>query len=209
MSFEIILILAAALDRILVLPPEQPMYLLRNDVTKRHRGLDAFFDMKSASFKRRVKFMTMEEFVMKEGLRDRGGEPLGQFPADASDFDNLVNAAKECNKHRPRMKWKEGDLPSCDIVHEYLSKHGTTPQITASHHQCLIFDKGMFDSGTPDNEQGASEFCSSGNRKLVYVTKECKSLMVLIFLSLRSNTPHNNNTSHSSPRAAAIVHTSG
>lgn len=180
MSFEIILILAAALDRILVLPPEQPMYLLRNDASKRHRGLDAFFDMESESFKRRVKFMTMEEFVMKEGLmRDRGEEHQGQFPVDASDFDNLVNAAKGCNKHRPRMKWKEGDLLSCDIVHEYLSKHGTTPQITASHHQCLIFDKGMFDSGTPNNEQGASEFCSSGNRKMVYVTKEFQEPQLL------------------------------
>ena len=179
MSFEIILILAAALDRILVLPPEQPMYLLRNDAAKRHRGLDAFFDINSASFQKRVKVITMEGFVMKEGLRDREGQPQGQFPADVIDFDHLVTAAKECNKGRPNIKWKEGDLASCDIVHDYLSKHGTTPEITASHHQCLIFDKGMFNTGKPDDEEGASEFCSSGNRKMVWVTKEFQEPQLL------------------------------
>ena len=187
MSFEIILILAAALDRILVLPPEQPMYLLRNDAAKRHRGLDAFFDMKSASFRRRVKHMTMEEFVMKEG------KPQGQFPADVADFDHLIGAAKECNKHRPRMKWKEGDLASCDIVHEYLSNHGTTPAITASHHQCLVFDKGMFDNGTPDDEHGASEFCSSGNRKMVWVTKEFQEPQLLY---IQAGTPNTRMLAH-------------
>ncbi|KAK1748218.1 GDP-fucose protein O-fucosyltransferase family protein [Skeletonema marinoi] len=172
MSFEIILIIAAALDRILVLPPEQPMYLLRNDAAKRHRGLDAFFDIESPSFQKRVRVITMEQFVMKEGLVDIEGQPQGQFPADVEEFDHLATAAKECNKGMPKKKWKEGDLTSCDIVHAYLSKHGTTPEISASHHQCLVFDKGMFDTGKPDDEEGASEFCSSGKRKMVFLTKE-------------------------------------
>jgi hypothetical protein len=174
MSFENIFILAAALDRVLVLPPEQPMYLLRNDVARRHRGLDAFFDIKSASFHRRVTVITMEEFIRKEGNHQV------QFPADVKHFDHLVIAAKECSKNRPRMKWKDDELASCDIIHEYLSKHGSTPEISASHRQCLIFDKGMFDNGSPDDEQGASKFCSSGgNRKMVYVTKEFQEPQLL------------------------------
>ncbi len=163
MSLEIILIIAAALDRTLVLPPEQPMYLLRRDTAKKHRGLDAFFDMESPSFQKRVKVISMEEFVLREG----SGQHQSQFPAEKEEFDHLVKAAKECNKGAG-----SNTLTSCDIVHAYLSKHGTTPEITASHHQCLIFDKGMFDTGKPDDEKGASEFCSSGNRKMVYVTKE-------------------------------------
>jgi hypothetical protein len=183
MSFEIILIIAAALDRILVLPPEQPMYLLRNDAAKRHRGLDAFFDIKSDSFQKRVKVLTMEEFIMKEGLRDQG-----QFPVDATDFDHLITAAKECKKGRPRINWKDGDLASCDIVHAYLSNHGTTPEITATHHQCLIFDKGMFDAGRPNDEKGASEFCSSGSREMIYVTKEFQEPQLLYIQAGRPNT---------------------
>ncbi|KAL7499728.1 hypothetical protein ACHAWT_007372 [Skeletonema menzelii] len=171
MSFEIILIIAAALNRILVLPPEQPMYLLRNDAAKKHRGLDAFFDIDTPSFQKRVKVISMEEFVMRESLRDREGQPQGQFPADTEDFNHLVNAAKECRKGVQTRKGG-GGLESCDIIHAHLSKHGTTPEISATHHQCLVFDKGMFESGKPDDEKGASEFCSSGNRKTVYVTKE-------------------------------------
>ena len=163
MSVEIIFIIAAALDRILVLPPEQPMYLLRNDAAKKHRGLDAFFDIDSPSFQKRVKVMTMEEFVKKEGLID------GQFPAEEKGFDQLVRAAKECHKSQKRLN---NQLEACEVVHQYLSKHGTTPQISAAHHQCLVFDNGMFQNGKPDDEKGAKQFCNSGNRTMVYVTKE-------------------------------------
>ena len=166
MSFEIIFIIAAALDRILVLPPEQPMYLLRNDGAKKHRGLQHFLEMGGDYYKQRVKFMTMEEFVRKEG------HPGGQFPTSAQEFDGVLKAAQVCQPGRPVMKWKnEGGDPPCDVIHDYLVKHSVTPNITAAHHECLVFDKGMYDSGVPDDPKSAEEFCASGKRVLKYVTK--------------------------------------
>ena len=40
------------------------MYLLRNDGRKKHRGLDGFFDMDGNDYKKRVKYMSMEQFLL-------------------------------------------------------------------------------------------------------------------------------------------------
>jgi hypothetical protein len=179
MSFEIIFVIAAALGRILVLPPEQPMYLLRADVSKRHRGLDGFFDMD----KKRVNYITMEEFIRREG------HPGGQFPVPTEKMDEVHNASKVCAKGRPRLKWDSGGLHSCDVMHDYLVKYATTPNITA-HHQCLVFDKGMFERGVPDDPESAKEFCLSSKssdpkekrhftRHMVYATKQMQEPALL------------------------------
>ncbi|KAL7535423.1 hypothetical protein ACHAXR_009712 [Thalassiosira sp. AJA248-18] len=171
MSFEIIFIIAAALGRILVLPPEQPMYLLRNDGAKKHRGLDGFFYMSGDYYKERVRFITMEQFIRREG------NPGGQFPVPVEKMDDLLRASRICAPGRHGTKIS-GD-PSCDVVHEYLEQHATTPNITATHHQCLVFDKGMFDRGVPDDSESANEFCSSGKRQLVYATKQMQEPSLL------------------------------
>ena len=164
MSFEIIFIIAAALDRILVLPPEQPMYLLRNDDLKKHRGLDGFFDMDGDDYKGRVKYMTMEQFLLREG------GPDGQFPIPPVKMEGLLAASKVCDR-------------KCELIHDYLVSHSTTANITATHHECLVFDKGMYETGVPDDPASAHEFCDtgkySGKRKLVYVTKQFQQPQLL------------------------------
>lgn len=156
MSFEIIFIIAAATGRILVLPPEQGMYLLRNDGSKKQRGLDGFFEMGSY-FKKRVQYITMEQFILKEG------RPSGQFPVPAENMQRIIASAKAC---------KPGDVNNCNIIHDHLEQHAVTANITATHHECLVFDKGMYERGIPDNAQSAIDFCSSGKRSLVYMTKQ-------------------------------------
>jgi len=173
MSFEIILIIAAALGRILVLPPEQPMYLLRNDGAKKHRGLNGFFDMEGDYFKKRVRYLTMEQFIKIEG------HPGGQFPVPVEKTEHLIHAARVCNPNRHGLGWKSENEPSCDEIHDYLARYATQPNITATHHQCLVFDKGMFDKGVPDDPESAAKFCSSGKRKLVYVTKQMQEPSLL------------------------------
>lgn len=165
MSFEIICIICAALDRILVLPPEQPMYLLRNDETKRHRGLDGFFDMEGNDYTKRVKYVTMEQFINKEGHAG------GLFPVPAETREHVLSAAKVCSRGNTISSWDEVGDPPCEFIHDYLESHAVTPNITAAHHQCLVFDKGMYETGVPDNPESAIEFCGSGNRQIVYVTK--------------------------------------
>ena len=173
MSFEIILVISAALDRILVLPPEQPMYLLKNDGAKKHRGLHHFFEMEGDYYKKRVKYMSMEEFVLKEG------RPGGQYPIPAEKMDDVLHASRVCAPGRHVSGWKSVDNPACEVIHDYLVQHAITPNITATHHECLVFDKGMYEKGVPEDPESAMKFCSSGKRKLVYVTKKLQEPSLL------------------------------
>jgi hypothetical protein len=164
MSMEIVFVLAKVTGRTLILPPDQPMYLLRNDASNRRRGLAGFFDMGGDSFKKRVKFVTMEEFLRKEAT------PRGQFPLPPNEYDELLKLAMEgCDKREV----------SCGKIHDYLVKVGVTPNITATHHQCLVIDDGMYQTGVPDNPDSAKVFCSSGNREMVYLTKELNQPQLL------------------------------
>lgn len=159
MSMEIVFIIAAITGRTLILPPDQPMYLLGNDHTSenKRRGLDDFLDMRGPSFKQRVKVITMEEFMKIEAVSE------GQFVLEDSEYAELIDlAGRGCKK-------SEG---SCGKIHNYLVKYGVTPNITATHHQCLVIDDGMYVNGKPDFPERAQEFCSSGNREIVYLTKE-------------------------------------
>ena len=162
MSFEILLVLAKALDRTLVLPPDQPMYLLRNDASKKGRGLDDFFNMQGESFNLRVDILTFEEFLRLEGV------PGGQFPVPVEEMDGLLGVAKGCHEGSGSIP---GFAAPCRKMHDYLVQHAVTPNIT-SNHQCLVFDEGMYYNGVPEDDESASKFCNSGNRRKVYVTKE-------------------------------------
>ena len=173
MSFEIIFLISAALGRILVLPPEQPMYLLRNDGRKKHRGLDGFFDMDGNDYKKRVKYMSMEQFLLLEA------RPDGQFPAPPEKMDSLISASRVCAPDRKVLKWHGDGNPPCELIHDYLVSYAITPNITATHHQCLVFDKGMYETGIPDDPESAKDFCASGKRQLVYVTKQMQEPQLL------------------------------
>eukprot|EP00956_Cyclotella_meneghiniana_P004207 scaffold5177_cov73-Cyclotella_meneghiniana.AAC.2 len=159
MSMEIVFIIAAITGRTLILPPDQPMYLLGNDRTSenKRRGLDDFFDMRGPSFKKRVDVITMEDFMKKEAVSG------GQFVLEDSEYAELIDlAGRGCKKSEK----------SCGKIHNYLVKYGVTPNITATHHQCLVIDDGMYVRGVPDFPERAQEFCSSGNREIVYLTKD-------------------------------------
>jgi hypothetical protein len=165
MSMEIVFILAAITGRILILPPDQPMYLLRNDSSNKRRGLAGFFDMEGKSFKKRVNVITMEKFIEREGM------PGGQFMTTPTEYEELATLSREgCDKK----------AISCGKIHEYLVKHGISPNITATHHQCLVVDDGYYHNNRkPDNATSAKEFCSSGNRKMVYLTPELNEPQLL------------------------------
>lgn len=107
------------------------------------------------------------------------GRPGGQYPIPAEKFDHLIRASRVCAPNRHGKQWKSKDEPSCDEIHNYLAQYATQPNITATHHQCLVFDKGMYDEGVPVNDQSAIKFCDSGHRKLVYVTKEMQKPSML------------------------------
>ena len=160
------------------------MYLLRNDGAKKHRGLDGFFDMDGDDYRKRVKVMSMEQFLLLEG------RPYGQFPIPPENKERLLKASKVCVHTK-----NGGKIESCELIHEYLASHAVTPNITATHHECLIFDKGMYEKGIPDDPEGANLFCQGENqfgpvfedkkmkmktRRLVYVTKQMQKPSLLV-----------------------------
>lgn len=67
MQMETVLVFAAATGRTLVLPPDQPMYLL--DKGKGHQKAHSFADFFPFELiKQRVPVITMQEFMAKEGV---------------------------------------------------------------------------------------------------------------------------------------------
>lgn len=121
--------------------------------------------MEGDGYKKRVKFITMEEFVQREG------GPDGQFPLPTENLSDIVAASKVCVNG--------GHNANCKVIEEYLTHHATVPNITATHHECLVFDKGMYEKGVPDDPESAKEFCASGNRKMVYVTPQMQEPQLL------------------------------
>lgn len=67
---EIVIILAYTTGRTLVLPPDCPLYLL-NSGTKDENllGFEDFFPINE--IKKKVKMITMEEYLTKQGLRGK------------------------------------------------------------------------------------------------------------------------------------------
>ena len=62
MEFEIMVLLAAATGRTLVLPPDNPLYLLSLEKKNKHRGLQNFFH----DFSDVVETISTEDFFQKE-----------------------------------------------------------------------------------------------------------------------------------------------
>ena len=116
MSMEIVFILAKVTGRTLILPPDQPMYLL----SKVRRGLASFFDMENGSFNKRIDVISMEEFLRREAMAG------GQFMLPPNEYEELINLASGGCDKAPT---------SCGKIHDYLVKFGITPNITATHHE--------------------------------------------------------------------------
>ena len=96
MAMETVLVLAHAMGRTLVLPPEQKMYLLNQGGAehKKHFSFSDFFHLESIAAEHDgFKVITMEEFLRREGMKDRlidkkSGKPLAP-PNDQVDWNSL------------------------------------------------------------------------------------------------------------------------
>ena len=173
MSMEILFVMAAATGRTLVLPPKIPLYLLGHG-KEGARSFGDFFPLHNPELLKKVKIITMKEFVERESHKWDG--------LTAEDRERLARVADMC-LHK---NIEDEDL-SCEFLHVQLRKHGFQPQIKPTEN-CYIFDEDVLKkSATTDTASAVAtglsdeshldvdRFCGS-NRKPVFYDKALQSV---------------------------------
>lgn len=156
------IVLAAATGRTLVMPPDNPMYLLHKDKTNPHRGLKQFFTV----FDDVVDTISMGDFFDKEIL-EKKSYPL---PTDEANRTILTKSAQNC-------LWIRSSDNSCLILHDYLAQVADFVPDWHGEHHCLIMDDEIWrkdGSGSGDEtetqQRQIRQFCAT--RTPVYYNKE-------------------------------------
>ena len=163
MAFEIQAVLAAATGRTLILPPDNPLYLLYKDKGSKHKGIQKFFQ----PFDDVVETITTEEFFQREVL-EKKSYPL---PSDEKNRTKLLASLQKCN-------WMAKAQNSCFYLYEYLSTVADfVPDWHGEHHCLIMDDEHWFRDDIRDNvidaaqRQRVQKFCSK-QRKPVYYNKQ-------------------------------------
>lgn len=106
MQMELVLVLAFATGRTLVLPPDQPMYLLNaGQKHQKAHGFDDFFPFQY--IRKRMKVISMEDFLRQEAVTGRLRRHLGD--GRHSDVYNVDKSSEEPKlKPKPKPKPKPG-----------------------------------------------------------------------------------------------------
>lgn len=152
MSMEIIFVFAAATGRTLVLPPKAPFYLLGTGA-EHAKSFGNFFPLSHPEFAKRLRVITMEEF-----LQEKGKDLVGLTD---EQLESLKPASQMCLH-------KTGSEINCALINEHLRKAGFQPQMDAQK-QCLIFDLDYFKTGNPVSKElreKVTRFC--GERSSIF-----------------------------------------
>ena len=173
MEFEIMVVLAAATGRTLVMPPDYPIYLLHKDKQNPNRGLKKFFSV----FDDVVDTISMGDFFDKEIL-EKKSYPL---PSDEANRTILTKSTQIC-------AWIRRSDNSCLILHDYLAQVADFVPDWHGEHHCLIMDdenwrKDGNGSGdeTETQQQQIRKFCAT--RTPVYYNKEMHDAPLIHFRS--------------------------
>lgn len=166
MSMEIIFLFAAATNRTLVLPPKEPLYLLHHDTADKYRGFADFFPIHTAEFQRRVKVISMKEFLEREGTT--------RLPIPEENRTAVMGAADHCDK-------RAASTAACAPIWDYLAATGVNPQVDALN-TCLVFDEAMYNGQEPTNsvQSHVNEVCGE-KRRVMYWDKTKNEPLLLHF----------------------------
>ena len=182
MSMEIIFVFAAATGRTLVLPPDQPLYLLKADSKKKQRGFGDFFALDDLNLSATVEVITTEEFLRRESGKD------GMFYVEDKDVMEKVHKVKEHCERRAKSSI------SCEFLWEYYRSldNALVAPISADSH-CIVFDDDEDGDGSVGKGVGGGtkedliqEFCSYRSR--FYYTGKYRDVDLLHFATQHRET---------------------
>lgn len=168
MSLESIFVYAAATGRTVVLPPDQPLYLLKADKKKKQRGFGDFYNFKHPQLNKVVKIITTEEFLKREGGKN------GQFPIPDELKDNVLKVQNHCERRA-----KSGI--TCNFLWSYYEQlqNSVIPKI-ASGPNCVIFGpETVEEMHKSQYAENMKEFC--GSRKPVFYDNNLQQTDLLFF----------------------------
>ena len=150
MSLEIIMVIAAATGRTVVLPPDSPLYLLTLDKNKKQRGFADFFPIHTEKFYRRVPVISTAEFLRREG------GPDGVIPIPDEKREAILKVQSECVR-------RSKDALYCGPLFGLLRDLGVVPELSQGN--CLVFDEEVFRGGEMaiKSQKHVQEFCNQRN----------------------------------------------
>lgn len=166
MSMEIIFVIAAVTNRTLVLPPKEPLYRLAADKDHKQRGFADFFPLETPEFAKRIKTISTEEFIKREGQSD------GRVPIPSSMRENVTNSAKVCENRKKSKNF-------CGHVTTFLDNAGYVPDIDS--YSCVIFDKELYTGNPQQNETITSILSFCGRRERFIWTSEVNDHTLIHF----------------------------
>jgi len=178
MEFEIMVVLASATNRTLILPPDNPLYLLYRDKSNKHRGIQKFFQ----GFDDIVTIISTEDFVQKEMIRNKNY----RLPLDETNRTRVLGSLKQCI-------WMKKSDKSCLTLFEYLSKVADyVPKWHGEHHCLIMDDENWYRGNHQNNENGKDvnhderiarihKFCAK--RTPIYYNKQMHDAPLLHFRS--------------------------
>jgi len=178
MEFEIMVVLASATNRTLILPPDNPLYLLHRDKSNKHRGMQNFFQ----GFDDIVNIISTEDFVQREMIRKKNY----RLPLDETNRTRVLGSLKQCY-------WMKKSDKSCITLFEYLSEVADyVPKWHGERHCLIMDDENWYRRNHRNNENGKythhaeriariHKFCAK--RTPIYYNKQMHDAPLLHFHS--------------------------
>jgi len=198
MSLEIMFVIAAATERILVLPPDQTMYLLNQDSQRATRGFADFFNLKSnKALDKRLEIITTREFLQREVFSSNSEKVPDEVFGSSKIKEDLLNLS-QTNRCYELMAFQGNidlnDTVPCSSLEEFLRNHPSSviPQMKGDWDgNCLIFDRDYYEKKTvdPTNLKRIKNFCANkkqnDNTILFYNSSDADPLILHFRLSLK------------------------
>ena len=155
MAMETALALAIAMGRILVLPPDQPMYLLNKvsesghgQTTKRAFGFQDFFPMQEmANHIKGLHIMTMQEFLEQQALQGKlRSVETGKValpPGNRTQWDGRIDVAFKLEPYLRDVGFSPPDWDPLNCMAAFPARPGDDKTLTNLFHEITVTDGGF------------------------------------------------------------------